>query len=154
HHQGVVPMMLALAAISRWTAFILVLAAVAHAAALSAIPGMLMSRAMALAAEDVGVNNMAFPAPADAAGTDQVVASCVFNLSQNEVPLTIPKPATGTWSVTLYGEDARPFFFHESAPGDAQTLDAILVEPGGPPPNVPGVTLIEPPNFTGLILVR
>lgn len=152
-------MMQALGAALRWTLFTAAMAAATHFATLIVVPGLLMAQAMANAQSGVGVNAMAFPARGDGHGLasarrELLIATCVFNLSQNAVSLSIPIPGTGNWSVTMYGEDARPFFFDQTRPGEDRMLNAVLVEPGGAAPELGKTTLIKAPSFTGLVVIR
>jgi uncharacterized membrane protein len=151
-------MIAALGSVVRWSLFIAALAIGVHFMTLYYLPGVLMARTMSALSRSVGINTMAFPQRSDAStrlmtrpNPDVLISSCVFNLAQSRVQINAAVPREGQWSLTVYGEDARPFYFRTNQSGDA-TFSAVLIEPGGAAQQS-GKT-IRSPSFGGVILIR
>ena len=154
-------MIAALFSLIRWSLFIAVIAIGVHVMTLYYLPGMLMAQAMDGAARGIGYNTMSFPQRSDAStrlmarpNPDVLVSTCVFNLAQNQLLIEAPVPSQGYWSLTIYGEDASPFYFLTNETDGGKQLSALLVEPGGTPHATPGAKPIQSPSFNGIILIR
>lgn len=155
-------MIAALGGLLRWSLFIAAVATGAYFGTILLLPGLLMSVAMHGAAEFVGLNQMAYPGRGDALtrigarpDPNLLLATCAFDLSQQYVALSADLPAAGDWSITIYGEDGRPFFYAANEAGAGPTLDALLLGPGDAARDQAGLMLqIPSPGFRGLVLIR
>jgi uncharacterized membrane protein len=151
-------MIAALGSLLKWALFIAVIATGVHLATLYYLPHILMARAMAQGAAGGALNTMIYPDRRQSkdilaqSSPGFLVANCTFNLAQNQLQISLPAPDTGAWSMTIYDEDARPFYFTDNATASAQS--AVLVAPGGEAGADAGSIMIQSPSFDGIVVIR
>jgi uncharacterized membrane protein len=151
----------ALASVLRWSLFIAVMAIGAHFMTLAYLPGILMSKTISGIVQGEGYNTMRHLQRSDASTRWMVrpdpgtlVSACAFNLAQSQVLIEAPFPAQGHWSLTLYDDDARPFYFASNEAAGTAKLAVALIEPGGVFHGESGAQVITSPSFDGVALIR
>ncbi|MGB3808944.1 MAG: DUF1254 domain-containing protein [Parvibaculum sp.] len=149
----------------RLTVFIvavLALGALVHVAAIHALPGFIMSKAMAKIGGTSEVNMFVEPPLATAEARtivrpspDLAYSTCVLDLSKGPVRVTVPLTAPYT-SVALYSATTDNYFVRNDRDSHGKELDVIVLAPGASKPaNVPADSeIVEAPTAKGLVLVR
>lgn len=144
-----------------WSAFILLIALGAHVLTVQFLPTALMAREMNRLGADGRINTAFYPPPAaqakvPIAGGDPntLLAACVFDLTQQNLRVHATVPVKGPWSITIYGEDAKPFFFQSNETPGSDTFDRILAGPGSLTSAPGGTSVVKSPFFRGIVLIR
>jgi uncharacterized membrane protein len=155
------PMRAALTGAAWWCAFILLGAVGVHLLTVRFLPTALMGREMQRLAGDDGVNTALFPPPASPTSRglargdpNLLLAACVFDLTQRNLRVHATVPRQGHWSITIYGEDAKPFFFLSNETSQGGTFDRTLAGPGSLVAASGKPSVVSAPSFRGIILVR
>lgn len=150
--------------IGRWTgwiAFVAVLAAAIHWAAVAYAPTFIMSRAMTTIATR-GVNTIAHTDRATAASRtivkpspDLLYSTCLYDLSRAPLKITTAAPTDTYWSVAFYAANTDNFFVLNDVEAKGQPATIVLVASGqNLPPQPEGVIVVAAPSTKGIVLFR
>jgi uncharacterized membrane protein len=136
---------------------ILVIAVLAHLASVYLLPRAIMARVTHRVAEQ-GMNKIIFGKRPDEharavvrPSPDLLYSTCAYDLSAGPLHVTSPVPKDTYWSVSLF-DDATNNFYVQNDRQAKGTVDFVIVRAGEPKPA--GVTAVESPTPTGLVLFR
>lgn len=146
----------------RWLIAVIIIAALAHGAALYFGPSLIMGVAMGRASSAVGVNTMGYP-PRPNADNDTIVRSspdllyntCVYDVSDKPLLLTAEVPPGTYWSAAFYDLNTNNYRVINDKQATTGGIRVLLVKTGTPSAETPaGAETITTPTERGLILIR
>lgn len=146
----------------RWLIAVIVIAALAHGAALYFGPSLIMSVAMGKATRAAGVNAMAYP-PRPNADNNTIVRSspdllyniCVYDVSEKPLLLTAEVPPGTYWSASFYDLNTNNYRVINDGQATTGGIRVLVVKAGTPSAETPaGAETIGSPTERGLILIR
>ncbi len=146
----------------RWLIAVVVIAAIAHGAALYFGPSLIMSYATGKMTDRAGVNAI-FHAPRVNASNDTVVRSspdllystCVYDVADAPVVLTARVPRGTYWSAAFYDMNTDNYRVINDGQATAGSITVVVTKPGTPAASAPaGAEAIVSPTTRGLILIR
>lgn len=145
----------------RWLIAVIVIAALAHGAALYFGPSLIMSIVMGRASAVAGVNAMAYP-PRPTASNNTVVRSspdllysiCVYDVSAGPLELSATVPPDTYWSAAFYDFNTNNYrVLNDSQVG--RSVAIVLTKAGSPAAQaLAGAETVVSPTDRGLILIR
>lgn len=144
---------------TRWLLGVLLAAAVVHLAAVSALPRLVMSRAMSRL-QLAAINEFAHAPLATAAARaivrpspDLAYSSLVFDVSTRPLSVTVPltKPYT---SLSGFAANTDNFFAINDSTAGASEIAVIVVGPSTPRGELASGRVVESPSDRGVLLVR
>jgi uncharacterized membrane protein len=150
----------------RWAVAVLLIALVTHVAAVFAIPGHIMSRAMQELTDIAGGVNTIMHAPrADhearavvRPSPDLFYSLCVFDLSQGPLAISARVPRETYWSMALYGTNSANFLSINDRQVPLETADGrvsiLLAGSKDTTPAPTGMVRYTAPGNRGLVLFR
>lgn len=146
----------------RWLIAVIIIAAIAHGAALYFGPSLIMGTVMSRAAAVSGVNGMAYPPRPNAANNTVVRSSpdllyniCVYDVSEKPLLVTAEVPPGTYWSAAFY--DLNTDNYRVINDGQARTggIRVLVTKPGTPAAEATaGAETIVSPTTRGLVLIR
>ena len=146
----------------RWILGLLALAYFAHAAAVWAVPRVIMAFTMRKLAGPAGVNHEVHaPLATESSrtvvmpGPDMLYTSCVFDVSKGPVEVSARVPAT-YWSVAFYASNSDNFFVLDDrhAPASGTVRIVLSADPLKAMPQPGVLAVIPPPTNRGVVLFR
>jgi uncharacterized membrane protein len=144
---------------TRWLLGVLLGAAVVHLAAVSALPRLVMSRAMSRL-QQAAINEFAHAPLATAAARgivrpspDLAYSSLVFDVSTRPLSVTVPLTPPYT-SLSGFAANTDNFFAINDLTAGAPEIAIIVVGPNTPRGGLAGGRLVESPSDRGVLLVR
>ena len=144
---------------TRWLLGVLMGAALVHFAAVTALPRLVMGRAMSRL-QQAAINEFAHAPLATAAARgivrpspDLAYSSLVFDVSAR--PLSVTVPLTGPYtSLSGFAANTDNFFAINDLTAGASEIAVIVVGPSTPRGELAGARLVESPSDRGVLLVR
>jgi len=145
----------------KWIAFVALLAAAVHIAAVAYAPNAVMWRVMSLMGAR-GTNTIVHTERATAErrtivkpSPDLLYSHCVYDVTRSPVKITTTAPAGTYWSVALYASNTDNFFVLNDREAGAKPATVILLGKDQTLPAQPeGAVIVSPPSPRGLVLFR
>lgn len=146
----------------RWLIGVVVIAAIAHGAALYFGPSLIMGRVMSRAAAVSGINAMAYPPRPNAANNTVVRSSpdllyniCAYDVSDKPLLVTAEVPPGTYWSAAFYDLNTDNYRVINDRQATTGGIRVLVTKPGTPAADAPaGAETIVSPTTRGLVLIR
>lgn len=145
----------------KWIAFVALLAAGVHIAAVAYAPTLIMWRVMSLMGAR-GSNTIVHTDRATAErrtivkpSPDLLYSHCVYDVSRVPVKITAATPTGAYWSLALYASNTDNFFvLNDTAAGAKSAVIVLLGKDQTLPAQPEGTLIVSPPSPRGLVLFR
>ena len=144
---------------TRWLLGVVLGAVVVHLAAVTALPWLIMNRAMSRL-QQAAVNEFAHTPLATAAARgivrpspDLAYSSLVFDVSAHPLAVTVPLTPPYT-SLSGFAANTDNFFAINDSTAGAREIAVIVVGPSTPRDGLAGARIVESPSDRGVLLVR
>jgi len=140
---------------------VLLIAAVVHAAAVWAVPRLVMHKVMQAIAAHGGPNTVYHAPPATAAARtiplpspDLLYSTCALDLAAGPVEVSVT-PGPDYLSLAVFDAATDNSFVTNDENAHGQPIHLLIAGPATPDPSVPaGATLVRPDTARGLLLLR